>query len=323
MTEKEFYALLDRYRRGTCSTGEKKAVETFLQKNLDKPSKVASWDQKQREKVAHRLKGRVMAKVRLSNKRERKERSRWVAVAASIVLLAVVGYLFTVNQEEVNIIPWSHKTTLNGQKLTFRLSDGSSVQLNAGSTLSFPNQFGTEREVHLSGEAFFEVAENASKPFIVYSGKLQTKVVGTSFNVEAYSEEKIIRVTIASGKVQVGKKGLVNTAPILTKGQQVHYDAERDSLAVKQVELAGYLNWKDGIIEFKDEPLTVAFKRLERWYGVKIEADSAILRNCFITSTYQDESLENILTSMSFINGISYKFLSNEKVKITGTTCNN
>jgi len=322
MTEKEFYQLLDRYLQATCTEEEKTSVENFIQNNLDKPSEIAAWEQERKNEAARRLKGRVMSDIRTSARSVHVEKFKWVSIAASILLIAVLGYLFIGNQNEAFEIPLITKNTTPGQKLTVQLSDGTTVFLNAGSSLSFPEQFKENREVHLSGEAFFEVTKKPSKPFIVKSGVLRTEVLGTSFNVKAYPEEKEIQVTVASGKVQVKRAGSTDKAPILAKGQQAHYDINEGKLAFKEVDPARFLLWKDGIIQFGDESLVQAFNRLERWYGVEFEMDERALQNCFISSTYQDETLENILMSMNFINGISYEFINDTKIKITGTACN-
>lgn len=320
MTEKEFSQLLDRYLKRTCTEEEKASVEKFIQSNLEKPSEIASWEHERKIEVARRMKSRIMSEI--SSSHQSLNRYRWVGIAASVLLISVLGYLFRGNQQVPSEPSLVTKTTSLGQKLTFQLSDGSIVRLNAGSSISFPVQFGEKREVHLSGEAFFEVTKNVGRPFIVKTGVLRTEVLGTSFNIKAYPEEKEIQVTVASGKVKVKKTGSVNETPVLTKGQQAHYDNNEGKLAYKEVDIYHFLYWKDGIIQFRDESLIQAFNQLERWYGVEFEMDEKVIQTCFINSTYKDESLENILMSMNFINGISYEFLSDKKIKITGTACN-
>ncbi|MCQ4873601.1 FecR family protein [Butyricimonas paravirosa] len=157
--------------------------------------------------------------------------------------------------------------TLTGMEYTLTLSDGTKVYLNAESKIDFPVSFkGVQRVVELSGEAYFEVAKDAEHPFIVKTLDLSVKVLGTSFNLRAYEDEKAVTTTLAEGKVQVfdGQK-----FKDIIPGEQVVYEKATKSMLVSQVEIARYTSWRDGKFIFRNERLEDIMMYLARWYNVQ------------------------------------------------------
>ncbi|WP_214225829.1 FecR domain-containing protein [Pedobacter sp. B4-66] len=178
----------------------------------------------------------------------------------------------TVRPQTVSILS-SHNP--NGQRSTITLSDSSVVTLGAGSSISYPERFtDSTREVSLQGEAFFEITKNPEKPFIVQTGDVQTKVLGTSFKIEAFKGQKIA-VAVATGKVQVDRKmagsGKLESLAVLLPGDAIGFNPVtglKTNVNIPVVELTG---WKKGKLTFTGTPLGEMLKVLERWYNVKIE----------------------------------------------------
>ena len=141
---------------------------------------------------------------------EKGKRPVYYATAAVLLLLAVVGYIFYASyfiKPELEVV-YLTKTTQRGEKATVTLSDGSTIRLNAESSVSFPRRFiGDTRAITLTGEAFFTVIRNPDKPFTVKTADLITNVLGTSFNVKAFAEDEV-QVTVTSGLVQVLSQGV-------------------------------------------------------------------------------------------------------------------
>jgi len=149
------------------------------------------------------------------------------------------------------------------------LSDGTKVWLNAASSLSYPTNFsGEERVVALSGEAYFEVSHDASHPFIVRSEGQQIKVLGTSFNVNAYRDEPRTATTLIEGSVQLKAAGNLNPLQ-LHPGEQATLDL--NGLASREVDAALFAAWKDGEFRFKATPLLEALRQISRWYDLNID----------------------------------------------------
>ena len=151
-----------------------------------------------------------------------------------------------------------------GKKYQIILADGTKVWLNSSSVLKYPVAFdGNTRLVSLEGEAYFEVARDESKPFIVDTKGMDVKVLGTEFNVKAYDNEDHTETTLVSGRVEVYRE---NSNAVLTPGQQAVSRRDANTISVKSVNVAPYIAWKDDVFVFENMPLEEICRQLERWY---------------------------------------------------------
>lgn len=162
-----------------------------------------------------------------------------------------------------------------GKKSMIVLSDGTKVWLNAGSQLVYPAVFGSKtRQVTLIGEAFFDVAKNPQNPFIVRASDVSVQVLGTRFDVSAYPEDKIIQTVLEEGKVNLkySGKGILGREYVveMQPNQMVEYDKTSGDANSKMVDVAKYISWKDGMLEFEKVNLGRALMQVERFYNVKI-----------------------------------------------------
>jgi ferric-dicitrate binding protein FerR (iron transport regulator) len=164
------------------------------------------------------------------------------------------------------IVPAGHRHTVS-------LSDGTMVVLNSGSKLVFPADFVEKtREVYLVGEGYFEVSKNPQKPFIVKTDKMDIRVLGTKFNISAYADEKVTSTVLVEGSVSVIQNGkfLGNTTKKLIPNQGYFYSSETLMSEIKQVDVADYVSWKDGLFRFKDQPLHNVVQRVCKYYNKNI-----------------------------------------------------
>ena len=164
----------------------------------------------------------------------------------------------------------------------FTLEDGTRVWMNAASSLRYPVVFGgEERVVYAEGEIFFEVAKDAERPFRVHLGNgLEIRVLGTSFNVNSYAEEDFTEVTLVEGAVeaQFGEK-----AYKMRPNQQLYIDEAQGTTSLTEVDVNDYIAWKDGQYVFKNKPLWMVAKVLQRWYGVRVVFENEAARNSTFT----------------------------------------
>jgi len=240
---------------------------------------------------------------------ERHVRKSWRAVAASILILAVAfGYYQYQKSSEIHpepLITYITKETPLGVKATFLLPDGSSVKLNAGSTLQYPSQFDDEkREVFLTGEGFFDVIKDSSRAFIIHSQNVQTSVLGTEFNVRAYNNENQVKVAVISGLVKVSNSQ--NEEYFIEPSMMAVYDNESEVMETKPFDIKQETGWYDGVLYFKEEELTKVFERLEAWYGVEIIIKGNQHINQIYSGEYQNESLENVLKGIGYTAGFQF-----------------
>ncbi len=159
-------------------------------------------------------------------------------------------------------------TTPRGGQYQVILSDGTKVWLNAASSIYFPSEFrGRTREVRVTGEVYFEVEENAKRPFIVSVDDMTVQVLGTHFNVMAYDDEPATKVTLTEGSIKVTDG---NKAVLLEPGDQVQVDKADRLKKVKDVDLQGIIAWKNNQFCFNDDDIKTVMRRLSRWYDADV-----------------------------------------------------
>lgn len=251
--------------------------------------------------------------------------SAWYFKAAAIAILAALFgsglyYMNGIKNEQPVLL---EKVAKLGEKSMLTLGDGSTVFLNSGSKLSYPQEFGDNREVTLEGEGFFMIKRNEEKPFIVKSRNLETKVLGTSFNIKAYPAEENIVIAVASGKVAVSKKtdNKVAEPYLLGPNDLITYNSSDDQVKIESKDdIVDLIAWREGVLKFTLTSFEEVAKSLERWYGTKIILNNRQLGNCMITMEFKNESLENVLKALQFMIDVEYQFLK-DKVVVRGKGC--
>jgi len=244
-----------------------------------------------------------------------------VAASISIIIASILFYNWQSQQTDKSlasqeVIQYS-KTNPVGQKSLITLPDGSKIKLNSGSVLTYDSRFGVEnRVVELQGEAFFDITENPESPFIIRTGELQTRVLGTAFNVRSYVGEDKIQVLVVRGEVSVsdelGSSFVLNPKDLL---EYTHYDKNvKKSICLDMKSIIG---WKDGILSFHDESFKTVCKKIERWYGVEIDVEEGAKVKGFYTGEYQKMSLEKVMDGISFASEFDYKIINENKILIT------
>lgn len=202
--------------------------------------------------------------------------------------------------------------TSRGEQYQVVLPDGSHVWLNAASSLKYPTAFvGSERVVELTGEAYFEVAHNKAKPFKVKTQQQEVEVLGTHFNINAYSDERVIATTLIEGSVKVSSTANHKNM-IIKPGQQA--TISDDGLSVKEVDTDEVIAWKNGYFQFNDENLESIMKKVSRWYDVEVVYQSAPSDLAFIGMISRTKNLSAVLNALEETGKISFKI---EGKKIT------
>jgi ferric-dicitrate binding protein FerR (iron transport regulator) len=196
-----------------------------------------------------------------------------------------------------------------GTRSAINLPDGTSLWLNSGSSLKYPEKFkGAERRVFLNGEAYFEVESNPKKPFIVETSSLSVRATGTKFNVSGYNTDNETDVTLISGKVEVKMTDDLynqNTSE-LKENQHLSFNKNDGTSSIITGDTYKYVSWKDGKLIFRDEPLSYVAKKLGQVFNVDIELKGKELQNYRYRATFKDESLEEILKLLKISSPVDY-----------------
>jgi transmembrane sensor len=259
---------------------------------------------------------------------------RWAAVfslplIALAYLIVVTTKSATTNSlstlQDKNSVNVEKRANPKGQKSMLLLADGTKVWLNADSRLNYSKDFGvgSTREVYLEGEAFFEVARNPAKPFLVHTSAISIKVLGTAFNVKSYPIDKTIETTLVHGKVSINKKGRTDQedrALILKPNQRAIYIKKSNTVNVEQVMAERATAWRHDKLIFDETPFADAIAQLERWYDVKIILDQQGELKCALTAEIENEKLEDVLKLLEESHQVT-STISGKEVFIKGTLC--
>ncbi|RZJ76387.1 MAG: FecR family protein, partial [Flavobacterium sp.] len=191
-------------------------------------------------------------------------------------------------------------STPRGGQYQLILVDGTKVWLNAASSITFPTQFnGSERKVEIIGEAYFEVAKNAKKPFKVKSKNQIIEVLGTHFNVNTYDDEAADKTTLLEGSVSVNKiangKVQTNTSKILKPGQQSTVSANQSQILVATADEDEAIAWKNGYFKFNKADIQSIMRQVSRWYNVDVEFKGEMNKDLFVGKINRSEHVEEVL----------------------------
>lgn len=198
-----------------------------------------------------------------------------------------------------------------GNVASLQLEDGTKVWLNAGSRLVYPAAFGQQqREVFLEGEAYFDVAADAHRPFSVYADDMKIAVLGTAFNISAYHDETASQVVLASGSVRLeafrgpGKKG----APVeLSPGTRALYTSRDGNMTVDKVDVAGFISWKDGVIIAAHTSLYEILRKLSRYYNQPITTDTQSGNETFSGNLDLQKTMNDVLDIIAATTSLKYE----------------
>jgi ferric-dicitrate binding protein FerR (iron transport regulator) len=232
---------------------------------------------------------------------------RWMTVAAS--LLVFISIIFGLNyylnkSSQQAAIVYQEKVVPYGRKIQIGLPDGTQVWVNSGSKLRIPVNFAAgTRELNLEGEAYFDVAHDASRPFIIHTGKVITQVLGTAFNIKAYGSKEL-SVTVARGRVSVGLSD--HGLGVLTPNQCLNYNRVNGQLKQFKAD-ASKLRWMNGDLVFDNSKMGEAAEILERWYNVKISFDDPGIKSRLFTASFlHNENIGQVLKVLGEFNHLSY-----------------
>jgi len=206
-----------------------------------------------------------------------------------------------------------------GKRSNILLSDGTKVWLNAGSKLIFPQKFsGKERKVFLKGEAYFDVFKNKETPFIVSTDKMNVSVHGTQFNVRDNDSDNELEVVLVEGAVSLKETSMMNmlSSEIKLKPNQkaVYSKTDEKTSIESNVDVAKYISWKEGLLEFDKENILSVFKKLSKFYNISFVAQSSVELNNKISGKLDlKESLQDVLNVISDVAPVSFR-IEHDKV---------
>ncbi|MEN8230181.1 MAG: FecR domain-containing protein [Bacteroidota bacterium] len=243
---------------------------------------------------------------------------RVAAVLFVPLLITTSLYIHEQTRTSATKDQYTELTVSYGSKLHTVLPDGTTVWINSGSKLEYPQTFSKKnRSVKLSGEAYFDVTLNRQHPFVVETEAINIKVLGTRFNVTAYPGEETISATLEEGSVAIetgGKKS--SSLCLLEPNEQMVFQKENRTFQKRTVQTDLFTSWKDGKLVFRNSSLNYMINQLERWFNTDIEiTNEGGLPQTPFTMTIEDETLEQVLKYLSVASGITYDVVPAQRME--------
>lgn len=228
-----------------------------------------------------------------------------IAAVLLIPLLIYTAFNLTRTSEHPDQ-GWAEIYAPPGTRTSFMLPDGSKGWLNSETKLKYPLNFKQNRHLNLSGEAYFEVTKNKDLPFTVTTSNLDVKVLGTTFSVSALNDENTTDVILEEGSVEIDNPG-IGLKTMLNPNQKLVFDNLKHEFKTTSLNARQYNAWKDGLLIFRNEPLADVFKRLSRWYNVKITITDDQIKRYKYRATFKDEPIEEVIRLIAMTLPIEYK----------------
>lgn len=326
MHKRYFLKLVRKHINGVATPEEEQLLLSYYNLFELEPDVMALLNSEERQDIKDQIKAGIKLGVAIKDRSAvvRRLKLSYVSAAAAILIIGcVVMYnLFLQNHGAKPRIANIHYSKKSDNTL-IHLPDGSVAIVMKGSHLTYPSSFNDlkTREVYLDGQAYFDIKHNSRKAFIVHTGKLQTTVLGTAFNIKALKDDKFIVVTVSRGKVSVGNQQKVFGT--VTPNQQIIFNKAKDNTELKTVVATEYAFWQTEDILFDDVTLKEASIILKDRFNVDfVYNDQDLEDSRFTTKFKHTESLDHILNIICEYNGATYNY-NKERSLVTIESKNN
>ncbi|ASZ11198.1 FecR domain-containing protein [Chitinophaga pendula] len=302
--------LLRHYLLGKTNEDQRRMIENWYH-TVDDTRPIDLW---QEEGKKNAIKGGIQ--LQILEQIDNHNTTGWKAVplrsklqiAACIAVLVIGGsWLFLANQLKDPITYFTVTAPL-GEIKQILLPDSTEVWLKSGTTLQYSSKYGKQdRQLELTGEAFFSVQEDDSRPFIVRTDNLRTKVLGTAFNIQAYSDQPSIQVWVQHGRVQVSDSMRVITE--LSKGNRLQWDRADGHFQIDSLDWKQALAWQQGVLLLESATFSEVAFELKEIYGVALTTSSADIRNQHYDAKFfiHKTSVKDIIATLAAVHRIQYK----------------
>jgi len=331
MTPKDIDKLIERYLEGTCTPEERDFVDAFYA-SLDGNASELAGDTAETLEAGRRLAGKINEQATAKSPGRSQRHLVWYSgIAAAITLCLVASYFIFrtgdkhLMQERQQVVISSYEQTTNttDQQQGVILPDGSLIVLSRGATVRYSNAaIKDQREVFLSGEAYFEVVKDSLRPFLVYTGNMVTRVVGTSFTIRNPGGNESITVSVKTGKVAVYSKRAESERALLTPHEKASYDQLTDKFETQKNSIGAQSSAAAELreMQFEETPVSEVLDQLVKSYHIDIGFDREKLVNCVLTSRFYDEGLYERIDVICAAIGATYKVVD-AKIIIESEGC--
>lgn len=307
--------IFERYIKGEASSQEVIELIAFLKNDANLDSWLESQILESSDSIGSNVKMRILDNIRsqagyspdTSGEKEHRSHQfnlRWVANIAAILLPFVIvlgAYLYLKPSE---VVPFEVIADM-GEKANLTLPEGSKVAINSGSKIIYYSDYNkNDRVIKLNGEAFFEVSHDPVKPFIIECEDIKIKVLGTTFGIKAYENEKYVSIVLNSGKIQL----ITPKEEIIMKpNERILYNKTTQSTSRENVKAEDYTDWKQNRLRFENESLETIMNTVSRMHNIDIIFEDQNLKEQRFTGTVDNTNIESVLDAIRLTSSITYR----------------
>jgi hypothetical protein len=300
-----------------CDNNHEKNLKQVLSRQFDELLSGDDKDRKNLDHVLYRLHYEMNMKLAGKKGFVFDNVIKWSLRIAAILLLPVI-ILFAIQTKRIATI--KNVTNLNKEtwieikapawtRASFSLPDGTTGWLNSNSSIKYNGTFSSDRQVTLVGEALFDVQKDITRPFVVNTSEVALTVLGTRFNIASYENERHIEVVLEEGKLIFNDKAF-DREYTMKPNDLVVYDKDLKIFSTEVVQPNKYLSWTEGKLVFRNDPLDVIARRMERWYNIDVEVNVRLEEDLRLRATFIDDNLEEVLELLKRSLPIDYKILN-------------
>jgi len=292
---------------------KEKELKRFLSKQFDELPPEDDADEKNLDDILYRIHYNINSKLQTRKEGTFGNIIKWTSRIAAIILLPILIINVIQNYKE-NLIKkeaWVEIKAPAWTRAQFSLPDGTTGWLNSSSSIKYKGDFVSHRNVTLKGEVFFDVFKDKKRPFVVNTNEVNLTVLGTRFNIASYDNERNVEVVLEEGKLIFNNKEK-SKSYTMKPNDLVVYNKTSGDVLTEVVQPQKYLSWTEGKLVFRNDPLDVIARRLERWYNVDVEVNVSLSEDLRLRATFIDEDLEEVLKLLKRSLPIDYRIENGE-----------
>ncbi|HNW56620.1 MAG TPA: DUF4974 domain-containing protein [Bacteroidales bacterium] len=282
-------------------------LKVFLSKQFEEMPKDDDTDTKDLDHILYRIHYDINSKMPVQKEGTFDKVIKWTLRISATILLPIFIFFGVKNYQDNRLKKdtWVEIKAPAWTRAQFSLPDGSTGWLNSNSSLKYSGSFVSDRKVALNGEAFFDVAKDPKRPFVVSTKDVFVEVLGTRFNIASYENEKNVEVVLEEGKLVFNNTERTKSYT-MSPNDLVVYDKTSKICSTEVVQPHKYSSWKEGKLVFRNDPLDVIARRLERWYNIDVEIKTNLSEDLRLRATFIDEDLEEVLNLLKCSLPIDY-----------------
>ena len=289
-----------------CDKNNEIGLKKKLENQFDELIPEDEMDQKNLDHILYRIHYDINTRLPSRKIRPFNNLIKWTLGIAGVLLPLVIFFVLNSNKESLlKNKAWVEIQAPAWTRAQFSLPDGTTGWLNSNSSIKYSWNFIDDRQITLKGEAYFDVYKDKKKPFIVKTPDIKVRVLGTRFNIASYDNEKKVEVVLEEGRLVFNNEEM-NKSYTMKPNDLVIYDKTLKVISIEIVRPQKYLSWTEGKLIFRNDPLDVVARRLERWYNIEVELDVKSTEDFKWRATFIDEGLDEVLALLKASFHVEY-----------------